>query len=141
VHEHRLVDQEAHPDARELSGDHRGRLQIVVAPTREHSALECGQRCESGGQTAGRALRLHRQVVAGEQHQVWIGSHGSLGDAAQTLDGHERAEVWVGDLHDAKRSLAAGAAMMMPREAVDRLAVEHEVDAAITVAQALAETD
>jgi ABC-type branched-subunit amino acid transport system ATPase component len=59
---------------------------------------------ERARQRAGRARALHREEVAGQEHEIGLRGDGALGDLAQARLRHERAEVRVGDLHDAQRA-------------------------------------
>ncbi len=91
-------------------GDQRGRLVIVVPVASEDLAREGLERRERLGQVLDRLVGLHRQEVAGEQHQIRRLGHGALADGAEARHGHERAEVRIGDLDEAERAAFAGRA-------------------------------
>ena len=58
-------------------------LEVVVAPAREDATLEGAQGLERLGDRAGRAPRLHRQEVAGEQDEVGVVGDGAGCDATR----------------------------------------------------------
>ena len=102
-----LVHEERDPVGSQCACDVLGCLVVVVAVAREHLARHRGQRLERPPQQRWIALRLHRQEISREEDQVRLARHRTRRDAPQALDGHERTQVRVGDLHDAERPLLA----------------------------------
>jgi len=79
---------------------------IVIAVTGEHLPRHRAERLERREEQVGIAMRLHREEVAGEEHQIGLGGH------ARSAMRRRRAtdmtpDVRVGDLDDAERTLLA----------------------------------
>src|SRR5690348_16427394 len=85
----RVVDEEADTVLRHRARDDGGRLVIVVAVAGEDLSGEQPERLECAEYQVRIALRLHREEVTGQEHQVGLGSHRALRDTTETGDGHE----------------------------------------------------
>ncbi len=144
-HVARVVDEQVDAVLRQRTRHDVGRLVIVVAVAREDLARQRPQRRQRVEQEVRVALRLHREKVAGEEHEVRLRRHRALGDSPEARDGHERTEVRVGDLHDAERTGDPLVASRMGAELGDcgraRGTRDHEVDVLVLRRERLAHSD
>ena len=85
--------------------DRLRRLVIVIAVTGKNAPGQLLQRGEGVGEEALVGVRLHGQKVAREEDEVRILVDRALANLGESLHRHERANVGVRDLHDAKRLL------------------------------------
>ncbi|AUX47319.1 uncharacterized protein SOCE26_088370 [Sorangium cellulosum] len=144
--ERRIVDEQARAGPGERGRDVGRRLVIMVARTGEHPALQGAERGQRLGQVLGRVLRLHGEEVAGEHDEIGITLDRARADAAQPRDGHERADVRIGDLDDAERTSARPLPRVAPARAVadeplHRGAVDEDIDLLAAQGQRLEDPD
>jgi hypothetical protein len=101
---------------------------IVVAKAREAAPRKPGQRSQGLAEKSVIALRLHRQKVSGQKHEVRTGRDGALTDATEPPDRHERAQMRVGDLHDSERPRVSTAGAGRTPEARPTRTSDRDVD-------------
>mmetsp|Transcript_23407 Transcript_23407/g.73316 ORF Transcript_23407/g.73316 Transcript_23407/m.73316 type:complete len:235 (+) Transcript_23407:1869-2573(+) len=105
----RLVDKELHPTLRQVARghvEHLLRLLVVVSEASKTPPGEVAERREGLPQHP-LLVALHGVEVPGQQHQVGGAGHRLGAHPPQRADGHEGADVRVGDLDDAQGRLAS----------------------------------
>ena len=80
---------------------------IMVAEAGEDATRHTAERLERLLEGLGIALRLHGEEVSGEKDQIGRLRDGPRSDSPKARDGHEWADVGVGDLDDSKWPLFA----------------------------------